>query len=77
MALHVVARRSVRRWVTPLAALALAVGPACAGDQDPGLAPQDPPQQTSDTLGRCPAGGPDATTPAAGCLGPDGQVLRP
>lgn len=61
-----------------LGALALAVAvAACTDGQDPGLAPQDGPERTSDTLGRCPAGGPDATTPDAGCLGPDGQVLHP
>ena len=61
------------------AALVLAglLGAACAAEQDPGVVPDDGPAQTSVTLGRCPAGGPDATTPAAGCLGPDGRVLRP
>ena len=64
------------------AAVALAVAIALAGcetDQDPGLDPGigDGPAQTSNTLGACPPGGPDATTPAAGCLGPDGSVQRP
>ncbi|WP_436794547.1 hypothetical protein [Actinospongicola halichondriae] len=58
-------------------ALALAALTACADAQDPGLAPSgDEPATTSNTLGQCPAGGPDATTPAAGCIGDDGQVLR-
>lgn len=51
---------------------------ACSDEQDPGLAPSgDEPATTSNTLGQCPAGGPDATTPAAGCLGADGTVQRP
>lgn len=52
---------------------------ACESDQDPGLDPGvvDAPAGTSDTLGTCPPGGPDATTPEAGCLGPDGSVQRP
>lgn len=59
-------------------ALVLALG-ACESDQDPGLDPGlvEGPARTSDTLGSCPPGGPDATTPPAGCLGPDGSVLRP
>ena len=62
------------------AAIVLALALAgCETDQDPGLDPGigDGPGQTSDTLGTCPPGGPDATTPAAGCLGPDGSVQRP
>lgn len=43
---------------------------------DPGIG-TDVPAETSNTLGACPDGGPDATTPAAGCLGPDGSVQRP
>jgi hypothetical protein len=69
----------VRRRVAALAlGFALVLG-ACESDQDPGLDPGlgDGPAQTSDTLGACPAGGPDVTTPAAGCLGPDGSVQRP
>lgn len=63
-----------------LAALLLALAAAgCESAQDPGLDPSltDGPAPTSDTLPDCPAGGPDATTPDAGCLGPDGAVLRP
>ena len=63
-----------------LAALVLAVAAllgACSDSQDPGLAPQERPDQTSVTLGPCPDGGPDATTPDAGCLMADGRVERP
>lgn len=69
----------MRRRVAAVAlGLAAALG-ACESDQDPGIDPgvTDGPAQTSDTLGVCPPGGPDATTPPAGCLGPDGSVLRP
>lgn len=63
-----------------VAAMLLVLGAAaCESDQDPGLdsRPVDGTAQTSDTLGACPSGGPDATTPEAGCLGPDGAVQRP
>lgn len=65
-----------------LGAVALAVVLAVAGcdsGQDPGLEPSrmEDTDRTSDTLGACPEGGPDATTPDAGCLGPDGSVQRP
>lgn len=51
----------------------------CADSQDPGLVdtPGNEPNPTSDTLGRCPDGGPDATTAPAGCIGADGRVQRP
>lgn len=50
----------------------------CSDAQDPGLDPgAGEPGTTSNTLGQCPPGGPDATTPSAGCIGDDGQVLRP
>lgn len=50
----------------------------CSDAQDPGLDPgTGEPGTTSNTLGQCPPGGPDATTPSAGCIGDDGQVLRP
>lgn len=67
-----------RRLLCLLAVAALALG-ACESDQDPGLDADrlDGPAPTSDTLPDCPTGGPDATTPPAGCLGPDGAVLRP
>lgn len=65
--------RSVRAAVL---ALALAAA-ACGEDQDPGLDPGgDEPATTSNTLGQCPPGGPDATTPDAGCVGEDGRILR-
>lgn len=68
-----------RRIARLLAAGALTLALAgCADQQDPGLVESpDEPATTSNTLGQCPDDGPDATTPAAGCLGPDGQVLRP
>lgn len=57
---------------------ALGVLAGCADDQDPGLEPTGgEPATTSNTLGQCPADGPDDTTPPAGCIGPDGQVLKP
>lgn len=68
---------ALRRCAT---ALVLVLGAAaCESGQDPGLDPGlvDGPARTSDTLGPCPSGGPDATTPDAGCLGPDGTVQRP
>ncbi len=62
--------------VAVVLALALAVT-GCGTDQDPRLDPApDAPSTTSDTLGRCPTGGPDATTPPAGCLDSDGRVVR-
>lgn len=64
-----------RRLATVVLAVVMMVG--CADDQDPGLEPgNDAPITTSNTLGQCPPGGPDATTPAAGCLDPDGQLQQ-
>ena len=63
------------RRLLAAAVLTLAVV-ACEDGQDPGLTPQERPAGTSDTLGACPPGGPDATTPPAGCLGDDGTVRR-
>jgi len=65
-----------------LAALLLVAGAVlggCESTQDPVLDPglTDGPAPTSDTLPDCPAGGPDATTPDAGCVGADGAVVRP
>lgn len=59
-----------------LVALALT---GCAADDPPALDVDvvEVPDSTSDTLGSCPAGGPDATTPPAGCLDAGGQVQRP
>ena len=71
--------RTRRRLTAVVFAAVLALG-ACSDGQDPGLDPGlggDQPGTTSNTLGQCPAGGPDATTPPAGCIGPNGQVLRP
>jgi hypothetical protein len=68
-----------RRWAASIAVAAGTLVAGCESSQDPGLDPGliDGPAPTSDTLPDCPAGGPDATTPPAGCLGPDGAVLRP
>jgi|GEM_PF-4857261 uncharacterized lipoprotein len=61
------------------AALAVAALAACASDQEPELVPADDSTTatTSQALAPCPPGGPDATTPGAGCLDEDGTVLRP
>jgi hypothetical protein len=67
----------MNRARTVVAAIALVVGvAACGSDQDPGFTPptDDGPSTTSHTLGACPPGGPDATTPPAGCLDADGNV---
>lgn len=62
-----------------LAVLSVVMLAGCGGDDPPALEIDrgDVPAPTSDTLGACPTGGPDATTAPAGCLGPDGQVRRP
>lgn len=62
-----------------LLVVALAAVAACASGQDPGITPSTAGGSvtTSRALQPCPAGGPDATTPAAGCIGKDGAVLRP
>jgi hypothetical protein len=63
-----------------VAAVALGLGAAgCESGQDPGVTPSSSggAGTTSNTLGACPPGGPDATTPAAGCLDADGRVQRP
>jgi len=66
----------VRRAVALAALLAAA---ACSSGQDPGLVQTTVPGTvtTSRLLAPCPAGGPDATTPPAGCLDPDGNVVQP
>ena len=66
-----------RRTVRLVALLALLASAASCVQDNPGLAPQQGPQITSDTLGACPPGGPDATTAPAGCLDEDGRVVRP
>ncbi len=70
-------RRRGRLAAVVLAAALMMAG--CADTQDPGLVdtPGDDPGTTSNTLGQCPAGGPDSTTPSAGCIDDDGQVVRP
>lgn len=63
-----------------LGGLLLVVAACSPGqDQDPGVAPSNAPgpSTTSQVLQPCPPDGPDATTPAAGCLDPDGIVVRP
>ena len=60
--------------------VALAVGgAACGSDQDPGVTPggsDGGPSTTSQLLAPCPEGGPNATTPPAGCLDEDGKVAH-
>jgi len=67
----------VRRLAAALILAALSAG--CSSDQDPGLTPSTDagPTTTSQTLQPCASGGPDATTPAAGCLDEQGGVVRP
>lgn len=69
----------MRKWLgRTVAGVALVLALGGCDDQDPGVEPSsDQPATTSNTLGQCPDGGPDATTPEAGCLGPGGSVLRP
>lgn len=66
-----------RRRVAVLALVAaLALG--CSEEQAPDVVPDDTgPSTTSQMLAPCPDGGPDATTPPAGCLDDDGRVVRP
>ena len=71
---------ALRRTVLAAAVLVGASGAAaCSRDQDPGIVPSEstvkgattpPPQLPQD----CPPGGPDATTPAAGCVDEDGNI---
>lgn len=69
-------RRALSRAL--VVALLVAVA-ACSSGQDPGVEPstQQGPGTTSRPLSSCPPGGPDETTPAAGCLDADGRVVRP
>lgn len=62
-----------------LVALVVVALAGCTADDPPALDVDgvEVPDSTSDTLGSCPAGGADATTPPAGCLDADGQVRRP
>lgn len=68
----------VRRIGGVVAALVLAVSvAACSSGQEPELVPSDDgPTTTSRMLEACPPGGPDETTPPAGCLDDDGHVQR-
>ncbi len=61
-----------------LAVALVAVVAGCSSEQDPGIAPgpADATETTSRTLQPCPPGGPDETTPPAGCLDADGNVVR-
>lgn len=60
-------------------ALSVSVAAACSSGQEPEIAPSSGggPGTTSRSLQPCPSGGPDETTPPAGCLDDDGNVLRP
>ena len=63
----------------PLVVAMLLATAACSSSQDPGIAPEPSdqgPTTTSHMLQPCPPGGPDATTPPAGCLDEDGRVVR-
>jgi hypothetical protein len=66
---------SPRRWA---AAAAVVLVGACASGQDPGLEQGPAADRGSTTtpqfLQACPPGGPDATTPPAGCVDEDGNV---
>lgn len=69
----------MRRRVAAAGLLVVALA-ACSSGQDPGLeqspsgstGPSDPPQ----LLEPCPPGGPDDTTPPAGCVDDDGNVVH-
>jgi hypothetical protein len=67
----------VKRQVLALA-LAVSLGAACSSGQEPEIAPSTGggPSTTSRSLPSCPVGGPDETTPPAGCLDADGNVVR-
>jgi hypothetical protein len=79
-------RRSTRAARTALALVAASLltvgGAACSRDQDPGIVPTASTRAGDTTqpprlLEPCPPGGPDADTPAAGCVDEDGNVLHP
>lgn len=70
---------SLRVVVTAAMTIVLSAGlGACGSDQDPGVTPGTGggPTTTSHLLERCPDGGPNATTPSAGCLDEDGKVAH-
>ena len=62
-----------------LALVVVLASAGCAKSQDPEITPMTSggPTTTSHALQPCPAGGPDATTSPAGCLGKDGTVQHP
>jgi hypothetical protein len=67
------------RTAIAAAALVALVAVGCGAGQDPGVTPgtqSDVSRTTSNTLPACPAGGPDASTPA-GCLDAGGKVVTP
>jgi hypothetical protein len=68
------------RRALSVAALVLALA-ACGKNQDPGVVPSGGttggPTTTSHLVTPCPPGGPDATTPAVGCLDKDGNLVHP
>jgi hypothetical protein len=72
----------VRRAVA-VALLTLSIAVAgCSSGQDPTFEEDQPSGPTSSTepgrhLQACPPGGPDETTPPAGCLDDDGNVIYP
>ena len=64
-----------------LAGAVLLGAAACSRDQDPGIVPSQSTVKGATTqpprfLEPCPPGGPDATTPPAGCIDEDGNVLH-
>lgn len=69
----------MRRLLAAVALVAALGAGGCSSPQDPEISPPTSPGSvtTSRTLSPCPPGGPDATTPAAGCLDDDGVVVRP
>lgn len=71
--------RPGRRGAGVALALSAVLLLGCGQEQEPDVIPtdDDAPATTSRLLEPCPPGGPDDTTPAAGCLDPDGVVQRP
>ena len=74
-------RRTGRALAAAAVGLLLTVGAAaCGNDQNPGLdqpSGSGGPTTTGYYLRPCPPGGPDATTPAAGCTDAQGRVVHP
>lgn len=69
---------TLRRSAAVVTVALLAVT-GCTSTQEPDIAPSTSagPTTTSRALAPCPPGGPDATTPSAGCLDDDGSVVHP